>query len=128
MATHSSILAWRIPWTEELGWLLPSRRRVGHALQVPLSMRSECLSHSHCPNLRCVSGMGKARGPDPGSREISLSILQDLSHITAVLCCFLSFQKYALNFSMISCKEKAALSLLHGRKSQSSTLLTHATF
>ena len=20
MATHSSILAWRIPWTEELGW------------------------------------------------------------------------------------------------------------
>ena len=23
MATHSSILAWRIPWTEELGWLHP---------------------------------------------------------------------------------------------------------
>ena len=21
MATHSSILAWRIPWTEEAGWL-----------------------------------------------------------------------------------------------------------
>ena len=21
MATHSSILAWRIPWTKELGWL-----------------------------------------------------------------------------------------------------------
>ena len=21
MATHSSILVWRIPWTEELGWL-----------------------------------------------------------------------------------------------------------
>ena len=21
MATHSTILAWRIPWTEELGWL-----------------------------------------------------------------------------------------------------------
>ena len=21
MATHSSILAWRIPWTEESGWL-----------------------------------------------------------------------------------------------------------
>ena len=21
MATHSSILAWKIPWTEELGWL-----------------------------------------------------------------------------------------------------------
>ena len=23
MATHSSILAWEIPWTEEPGWLLP---------------------------------------------------------------------------------------------------------
>ena len=22
MATHSSIIAWRIPWTEEHGWLL----------------------------------------------------------------------------------------------------------
>ena len=22
LATHSSILAWKIPWTEELGWLL----------------------------------------------------------------------------------------------------------
>ena len=22
MATHSSILAWKIPWTEEIGWLL----------------------------------------------------------------------------------------------------------
>ena len=31
MATHSSILAWRIPWTEELGGL-PSRglQRVRH--------------------------------------------------------------------------------------------------
>ena len=24
MATHSSVLAWRIPWTEELGRLLPT--------------------------------------------------------------------------------------------------------
>ena len=23
MATHSSILAWEIPWTEETGWLSP---------------------------------------------------------------------------------------------------------
>ena len=31
MATHSSILAWRIPWTEEPGRLQPMRlRRVGH--------------------------------------------------------------------------------------------------
>ena len=31
MVTHSSILAWKIPWTEELGWLLPmGSQRVGH--------------------------------------------------------------------------------------------------
>ena len=31
MATHSSILAWRIPWTEEPGWLQSTgSQRVGH--------------------------------------------------------------------------------------------------
>ena len=31
MATHSSILAWRIPWTEEPGGLKPiGSQRVGH--------------------------------------------------------------------------------------------------
>ena len=31
MATHSSILAWRIPWTEEPGGLQPmGSQRVGH--------------------------------------------------------------------------------------------------
>ena len=31
MATHSSILAWKIPWTEEPGWLQPmGSQRVGH--------------------------------------------------------------------------------------------------
>ena len=29
MATHSSILAWRIPWTEELGRLYSPRSRKG---------------------------------------------------------------------------------------------------
>ena len=31
MATHSSILAWRIPWTEDSGWLLSvGPQRIGH--------------------------------------------------------------------------------------------------
>ena len=31
MAAHSSILAWKIPWMEELGWLLSmGSQRVGH--------------------------------------------------------------------------------------------------
>ena len=34
MATHSSTLAWEIPWTEELGGLYSvwGRKRVGHDL------------------------------------------------------------------------------------------------
>ena len=33
MATHSSILAWKIPWTEEAGWLQSmGLQRVGHDL------------------------------------------------------------------------------------------------
>ena len=32
MTTHSSILAWRIPWTEEPGWLQSvGSQRVGHS-------------------------------------------------------------------------------------------------
>ena len=30
METHSSILAWRIPWTEERGGLQSMGHRVGH--------------------------------------------------------------------------------------------------
>ena len=30
MATHSSILAWRIPWTEEPGGYSPQNSRVRH--------------------------------------------------------------------------------------------------
>ena len=39
MATHSSILAWKIPWTEEPGWLLSMRsQRVGHDWATSLSL------------------------------------------------------------------------------------------
>ena len=39
--THSSILPWRIPWTEEPGRLQSSCLRRGH--------NSRCPSHIHCP-------------------------------------------------------------------------------
>ena len=39
MATHSSILAWKIPWTEELGWVLSMRsQRVRHDWTTSLSL------------------------------------------------------------------------------------------
>ena len=35
MATHSSILAWEIPWTEEPGWAtVPGLARVRHDLVI----------------------------------------------------------------------------------------------
>jgi len=42
MATHSSILAWRIPWTEEAGGLqsMGSQR-----VRYELSMHTRCLCH-----------------------------------------------------------------------------------
>ena len=39
MATHSSILAWNIPWTEEIGWLLSmGSQRVEHDWVTSLSL------------------------------------------------------------------------------------------
>ena len=39
MATHSSTLAWRIPWTEELGGLQSTgSQRVGHEEQLTFSL------------------------------------------------------------------------------------------
>ena len=39
MAAHSSILAWKIPWTEEPGWLLfMGSQRVGHNWATSLSI------------------------------------------------------------------------------------------
>ena len=43
MATHSNILAWRIPWTEELGGLQP----MGHK-ELDTTERLT-LSHTHHP-------------------------------------------------------------------------------
>ena len=41
MATHSSILVWRIPWTEEPGGLQ--------------SMGSQRVGHTRCMSLRCAT-------------------------------------------------------------------------
>ena len=52
MATHSSILAWEIPWTEEPGWLqLMGLQRVGHdwATNTSFTLRSHPFSHTELP-------------------------------------------------------------------------------
>ena len=42
MATHSSILAWRIPWTEDLGGYSPHGRK-----ESDMTERLHSLTHSH---------------------------------------------------------------------------------
>ena len=45
MATHSSILAWRIPWTEEAGRLQCTRSlRVGHDRATSLRLTNKSIS------------------------------------------------------------------------------------
>ena len=55
MATHSSILAWKIPWTEEPGGL------VYGVAKSHTQLRDEA-QHTHC---QC-----RGRGFDPWSRKI----------------------------------------------------------
>ena len=54
MATHSSVLAWGIPWTEEPGWLQSMRsQRVRHDLatekQQKCSIYDRVISQCHVP-------------------------------------------------------------------------------
>ena len=58
MATHSSILAWRIPWTEEPGGLqstdhkeLGMTERLTHTFSNEESSKSESLVTQSCPKL-----------------------------------------------------------------------------
>ena len=54
MATHSNVLAWRIPWTEESGGLQSmGLERVGHdRLTLSLSAISACVSALECQLFR----------------------------------------------------------------------------
>ena len=60
MATHSSILTWRILWTEEPGWLhTVESQRVGHNLETeqrqPRTLVSPLLTWLSCSSLNVTS-------------------------------------------------------------------------
>ena len=62
MATHSSILAWRIPWTEEPGGLqYTGSQRVGHDWATNFSI--DHLVMSMCRVVSCVVGRGHLLWP-----------------------------------------------------------------
>ena len=65
MATHSSILAWRIPWTEEPGGLQSTgSQRVGHVWATKRSASQRLLYLWH-PGLVAPWHVGSSRTRDP---------------------------------------------------------------
>ena len=63
MTTHSSILAWRIPWTEEPGGLQSMGRKVRHdwatntttTICICIGLAKVCLSFSILPDIKTLS-------------------------------------------------------------------------
>ena len=67
MATHSSALAWKIPWTEEPGGLQPvGLRRVQHDSVTSLYFSLSCIGEGNGSPLQCscwrIPGMGEPGG------------------------------------------------------------------
>ena len=62
MATHSNILNWKIPWTEEPGGLYPCGCRVWHALMTAVAAAATAKSLQSCPTL-----CDPIEGSPPGS-------------------------------------------------------------
>ena len=61
MATHSSILAWRIPWTEEPGGLQSMGLQSQTRLNIPRNICTNVMT-----NIDCWAGRLKARGASRG--------------------------------------------------------------
>ena len=58
MATHCSILAWKIPWTEEPGWLQSmGSQGVGHVLATtpPPTAREALDTYEHLPEISSLT-------------------------------------------------------------------------
>ena len=76
MATHSSTLAWKIPWTEEPGRLQSmGSRRVGHDWETSLHVSLSCLEeemaiHSSVLAWRIPATAGPCGLPSMGSHRV----------------------------------------------------------
>ena len=51
MATHYSILDWKIPWTEEPGTTVHRVEKSWHNLGNEQQQEEEFMTHDHCSNL-----------------------------------------------------------------------------
>ena len=79
MATHPSILAWRIPWTEEAG-RLPSTgsQRVGQP-EGP-NVHTRILSHTH--PFTFPSSVSRSRKPEPLFLDAICDSFKHTEHVT----------------------------------------------
>ena len=85
MATHSSILAWRIPWREEPGGLQSKRsQRVGHDWATPLSPSLYTVLHSDCTSLHSHQQYRKVLFLHTFSSTYCLLILLMMAILTSV--------------------------------------------
>ena len=75
MATHSRILAWRIPWTEEPGRLQPIGSHRGRHNWSDLA-HTACICQSQSPNLSLLS---PSPLPTPGSNQFVFYICNSIS-------------------------------------------------
>ena len=80
MATHSSILAWEIPWTEEMMDYSPwGHKRVRHNSVTPWAIARQTLSMEF-PRQECWSGLPfppPGDLPDPGAKPASCALQAD---------------------------------------------------
>ena len=90
MATHSSILAWRIPWREETGGLQSmGLQRVGH----------NCATNTQTDN-------------QEKKKKKNLCCLRSLAKSEPQICCYLSFHSVSFKLRVVQLKQDAVL----GRK------------
>ena len=83
MATHSNILAWKIPWTEEPGRLQPmglQRVRPDRALSLSLSL-SLSLTHTHTHTHTHTLVTQPAENPPPNAGDLCLTPGPGRSHV-----------------------------------------------
>ena len=68
MAIHSSTIAWKIPWTEEPGWLqFTGSQRVGHDGETSLSLSFTWESACNAGRPRFSPGLGRSPGEGNGN-------------------------------------------------------------
>ena len=99
MATHSSILAWRIPWTEEPGGLQSTgSQRVGHNRETSLHHVLNCFRFIFCRSFPALVFLPREAPFNfclSGKMMISLSNLnENLGGWSILGCRFFSFMPF----------------------------------